>query len=560
MDNHRNTRMRAVTFIAVLFVILIIADRYYWAQISQWREDQATTVWLGYTAGIGNTPVGLISSRYIPNPNGMILLGSVLSLLPNLLSISFVLGILQILLLSLVGWKSFRGNLEYFLLATIPVLSSLILRSTSVELWNQYVVTLVNIFFIVWVMRYLEKPSLWNPPPIAALILLAPSLYLAGLVNAFVMVFITMGMLLYRRPKMSDLWRVTIVLLLILLVSVLLTWLPYFQNVSLRQLADINKSLPGPIAIFKILWESLFGLPVYGTFQWADQSVFPLAFKHANEAILTQGTKILLRLVGRVYLLQAVFAFAAFAYAILQVLLKGLGRTEPRLAVNRPAIRLVILSMLFISLSFAISGWLGGPDWLHGERPDQIVQFLPMFLFFILLLPRLITVEGRVGEIIIGVSYLSWFVFISVNLICGFMVVRDHLQYRGEVLTEADVPLPDKMQVVDFIASDWMQHSASKTVPVDYDIDRGVWDEVSLTEPAIKLTHWYPGCMTEGRGFDYELLRRYGLRNEQEGTQLRKFGDGRYLVTYAFEDPPQVKNGLATHYYFGRLRVSVVEN
>lgn len=68
-----------------------------------------------------------------------------------------------------------------------------------------------------------------------------------------------------------------------------------------------------------------------------------------------------------------------------------MGTTNPSLTIDR----LVILAMLFISLSFAIAGWL------HGERPDQIVQFL----FFILLLSRLFKVDGRAGEIITAVSY-----------------------------------------------------------------------------------------------------------------------------------------------------------
>ena len=65
--------------------------------------------------------------------------------------------------------------------------------------------------------------------------------------------------------------------------------------------------------------------------------------------------------------------------------------------------------------------------------------------------------------------------------------------------------------------------------------------------------------MTMGRSFDYEFLRKYGLKNQQEGTQLRTFGNARYLVTYAFEDPPQVENIQITHYIFGRLRASVVD-
>ena len=91
MDRHSRIKRNIIPIIAALFVILVIVDRYYWAQISQWREDQATNLWLGYTTGIGNAPVGLISSQDIPNPNGMIIVGFFLSALPDLLSTSFLL-------------------------------------------------------------------------------------------------------------------------------------------------------------------------------------------------------------------------------------------------------------------------------------------------------------------------------------------------------------------------------------------------------------------------------------------------------------------------------------
>jgi hypothetical protein len=65
--------------------------------------------------------------------------------------------------------------------------------------------------------------------------------------------------------------------------------------------------------------------------------------------------------------------------------------------------------------------------------------------------------------------------------------------------------------------------------------------------------------MTIGRALDYELLRRHGLTNQQEGIQIREFGNSRYLVTYAFEDPPQTEGGRMTHFVFGRLRVTLLE-
>lgn len=473
------------------------------------------------------------------------------------MTVSLFLALAQVVLLILVGWKASTGSWQYFALAALPALSSVILRSSSVEFWNQYTITLVNIFFLFWALRYLEKPSLWNLPPIAILVLLAPSLYLAGVVNAAVMILLTLGMVLYKRPAWKQVWIVAAVIASILAVSALVTWRPYFQSVSLGQLADINKNHPGPVATFRTFWESLFGIPIYGTFQWADQEVFAKAFKHADEAILTQPAKILLRLVGRAYLLQAVFAFAAALYTIYRTLLHGVPGSDRRPAVNIPALQLVVLSVLFISLSFTISTWLGGPDWLNGERPDQIVQFLPMFLFFIFLLPVLIRIGGRAGRVITGTSYLLLGLFVTVNLLCGFLIVRDHLQYRGNILTEADVPLVDKEQAIAFIVQDWKNNSGSSTISVDYNLGGGRWDWVSGFGK--HLAKWYAAPMTIGRSFDYELLRGYGLTNDQEGVQMRAFGRGRYLLTYAFEDPPQVNEGKVTTAIFGRLRVSVVE-
>ena len=543
--------------IVFLFAILLLVDRYYWAQISQWREDQATNIWLGYTSKIGEMPVGLISSKDIPNPNGMVILGSILSVLPNLISVSFALGFVQIILVSLAGWMSFRRNWQYILLSIVPSLCSVVLRSSSVEFWNQYVITLINIFFIYWAVRYLENRSLWNLPPIVALILLAPSLYLAGVVNAVAMTAIMVVIVLYSRPKMNNLAPVLIVTLLLVSSSIILTWLPYFHVVGLEQITNYNKTRLGSVAMLQSAWESLFGFPIYSTFQWADRATFPLAIKHADPRILSPLSQFILKSVGRIFLVQAVFAFTTFIYTVFVSLLKGNTGNKPGGIINLPVARLVAISGAFIVISYTVSSWLGGPAWRDGERLDQTVQFFPMLLFVVFLLPLMIYTDGRTKKIINGISITLLLLFAATNLLGGFFIIRDHLQYRGNALTEADVPLTHKMQAVNFIAKDWKEHSESNIVPVDYRLGGGVWDWVpSFGE---KLLPWYPAPMTEGRAFDYELLRRYSLTNQQEGRQLRDFGDGRYLVTYAFEEPPQSKTGAINHYIFGRIRVSIVE-
>jgi len=543
--------------IITVFAILLLVDRYFWAQISQWREDQATNMWLGFIQGLNNIPIGLISSKKIPNPNGMVILGFLLSALPNLLTVSFFLGILQITSIVLVGWNSFKTHWGYFLLAILPSLTSVILRSTSVEFWNQYTITLINVLFIFWAVKYLEKPSLWILPPITVLILLAPSLYLAGLANAITMTLLTIGMIAYKRPKMNGFVAVLVISVLLIVLALFLTWIPYIHNVALEQIAGYNKTVRSPINMFQVAWKAFWNAPSYITFQWADKSTFSDAFKHSDPNILSSSAMFLLKLVGRVYLLQAVFAFITFSCMVFAIIWKGVSTKNFDIKVNVASVRIVILSGLFISLSFALSILLGGPNWMENERPDQIVQFLPLFLFFIFLLPLVITTSERVEKVIGRIVYSSMIIFSVINLLCGFMIIRDHLQYRGDVLTEADVPLIDKMHAIDFIANDWMKTSNSNTIPVDYNLGGGKWDWVP--EFGVALTPWYPAPMTEGRAFDYELLRRYGLTNLQEGTQLRTFGKGRYLVTYAFEQPPKVTDGQITHHIFGRVRVSVVE-
>ncbi len=544
--------------IMTFFALLLIVDRYYWAQISQWREDQATNIWLGYTAELGNIPVGLISSRGIPNPNGMILLGSILSNLPTLLSVSFFLGVVQLALLVLLGWESFREDWKHLLLATLPLISSVILRSSSVEFWNQYTITLVNVIFLYLAVRHLRKPSLWNLPPMAALILMAPSLYLAGIANAIVMSFLTAIIFLYKRPEIKGLISVLIIVLGILALSIYLTWYSYFQNVEMGQIIDYKKTRLGMVGTLQIFWNAVWSLPTYATFQWADHTAFDVTFKHAAAQLISPASNSLLKLTGRAYLLQAIFAFTLFAVMTVVVFWKLTLSKNTDIRVNTPALRLVILSGLFIVLSYGVSSWLNGPAWIEGERPDQTVQFLPMFLLIVFLLPATIITDGRMGKIVNWISYTSLAGFTAVNLLCGFMIIRDHLQYRGHVLTEADVPLIQKVQALDFIVSDWREYSNANIIPVDYDLGGGVWDWVP--EFGTGLLQWYPAPMTDGRSFDYELLRRYGLKNQQEGIQIRSFGDARYLVTYAFESPPQATDGEGIHHYiFGRLRVSILD-
>jgi hypothetical protein len=551
-------RGRARLFILLTAAFLVLAvDRYLWAGVAQWREDQATNLWLGYSRHVTDLPVGLISSTAIPNPNGMMLVGSILGLLPSLITISFALSLSQAVSIILVGWKVFKGRLSYVLLATVPALTSVILRSGSVELWNNYILTTVDMLFVFFALRYLERPSLLNIPPIVLLVVLAPSLYLAGLVNAIVMVLITVGLLLHRKPDRSRLVVATISSGAIAAVSLVLTWIPFARSVSVHQLTGANETTLRGVDRVEAAVNAVWQLPSYGSFQWSNRTTFAAAFLHSDPRILSPVSVRSLDLVGILYMLEGVFAVTVIgAVAVVALRRRSSAATPPpRLEVDAQTRRLVMLGLTFIVLSYLISPLLGGPALAYNQRLDQSVQFLPLFLMSIFLVPLAVAPSSTWLRRVTSVVVISAMVFSVVNFASGLLIVRDHQNYRGAVLSSADVPLTDELDVVEFIAADWKRHSSSDTVAVDYRLGGGKWDWVPSFGQA--LTRWYPAPMTLGRSFDFELRRRFGLTNQQEGVQLRTFGTGRYLVTYAFEPSPRVSEMTVTDRYFGRLRVSI---
>jgi hypothetical protein len=256
-------------------------------------------------------------------------------------------------------------------------------------------------------------------------------------------------------------------------------------------------------------------------------------------------------------LLQALLAWAALLLAPVLWLWKNRSLSEFFGLANREIGQIVVLSAGVVAIAYGLSPLLGGPTWARGERPDQLIQFYPFFLIFWFLAPLALPMPRLPRMLFLASTTTIAVLYAVVNVAGGILVIDSYLRYKVSVLTNADVPLIYKTQVVDFIAQDWRTVSNRDTIQVDYSLGGGVWDWV----PAFgqQLEEWYPAPMTLGRAFDYELLRRYGLRNSQEGIQLRSFGTGRYLVNYTFERAPQPVGAACRYYTFGQLRVTIVD-
>jgi hypothetical protein len=543
-------------FMVGLFVLVFI-DRSCWSSVTQWGGDEAANLWLGYTQSPLQLPVGINSSVDIPNPNGMLLLGELLSRLPNLWFVSLCLGMIQAGLIVWVAWSLFQREALFWMIC-LPALASVVLSATSVEFWNQWVLTSVNLLFWGLWIQYLRKPSVLKIPLLILPILIAPALYLAGLVNAILFLILILLSLWIAPPEAN---RKTLFIsglagLTIIILAAWLTWIPYFEAAVGAGFLGIHTGLIEKGGRLAPAIETGINFPVWNTSLWS-KNMGGLFFQGSSQ-ILPGSTAKLLGLTDLCLFVQSAMALPILFAGIIYI---------------RPSIRrlknlfdvghefqgyILIAGFGSLILAYMLSPILGGPVWSAGERMDQQIQFLPFFLFtwfalpFVVHLPRLMQMIARSLTGAIAAA------FILISMISGGQIIRANLNYRGRFLSEADVPLENKMQVVDFIARDWISRSGEKPIPVYYDLAWGRTEYVTdLDKPIDK---WYPAPYTIGRAFDFEFLRVYGLRNSQEGKLDRSPVSDRYIVSYAFLPEPHLPGVKLTDHIIGRLRVSVVQN
>ena len=528
-----------------------LLDRVGWARLAQWREDQATNLWLGFTRGPLDLPVGLVSSVGLPNPNGMPLLGVALSRLPGLCAVSWTLGAIQAALVVALCFSLSLGLVERVALSMV-LLSSVLLRAASVEFWNQWLLTTLDLAFAVTVVRYLRRPTLAWLPAWTLLAVAAPAIYLAGVVNAVVFAGVAVLLLLVHPPGSTPVVRAAAIggSVLVAGASAVVTWIPYAGAVGLAGVAAASD-----VALSTRLhgagWAVLLS-PSWWPFSWVGPGSF---------VILQSSPEVLSPLAGTAR--SWTETLLVVQYAVLLAAVAGAAwrwralRTDSRVDGMGLARRQVAWIASIPSAAYVVAPLLGGPVLALGERMDMALQWFPLLLVVWFAGPAVLPLPPGAGRWLRGAGLAVALLLTGASLTLGRAVQDSYLGYRGPVLVPADVPLSDKVAVVDLIASDWRTRGGEASVPVDYDLGGGAWDWV----PSFgrRLETWYPAPMTLGRAFDYEFLRRHGLSNAQEGAERAPPGGGRYVVSYLALPPPPTPGREARHVPVGRLRVTIVD-
>ena len=528
--------------IFVGFSSLIVIYRYFWSTISQWREDQATNVWLALTESVQSTPVGLLSSKDIPVTNGMIIFAKIFNFIDNLLIATLLFSIFQIFCFYLlVSQLEINENKKFSLLILLSV--STVLSSSSVEFWNQWIFILFNCLFFYCYLLFLKSKEAFYLLVMLLISTLPAAFHLSGILNTTVMGIIIFYEFLSVKEKNStrnSILKYSVLSFLALLYSYFV-WFKYFKFVSLTKILSFTD-----LTLYdrvNILSDKFLEIPGLFLTAWTKQGSFYIL--QVNRDIVSNLTFNLFK----VYVESHKLITVLFLFSLGLIFINKKKNFEPLVS------RFITALLFFIGFCSLVSPVLGGPDFTDFQRMDTYIQYYPLFLILWFLVIDEAS-EIKIRYINLKKAGLSVLVFsILLNLTLSIGIIYENINYSGNKLTEADVPLVEKIDVTKYIAED-MNKKQIKTASMSYQLGGGIWDWIP--DHSEVFSKWYPQYpYTIGRVYDYMLLNKYSINNEYEGLNSRDFQNSDYIVSYILNEPELDSEENYTNILFNRLRLSI---
>ena len=559
----------------LIFIILgfSLYDRALWSNITLWLVDEASTMWIGFNYSLVEIPVGLVSSQNIPNPNGMVYLSKFLNKFPNLWYSSYVLSLFQLILITLIGYFLSKDDKKLLFIIVAPLILSICLRSISPHFSNQWVLTLINLLFLLLLIIYVHNPSLERLVLMALPIMMAPSIYLAGITNSIAYLLCISFILFYYPVKISlnSFYKSFFIFFLIILIFFVSVWLPFVKFLTVSHIEFFNNDTTLSdrfIKVFKTIknfpyWSIFYAAAdLSGTFKHngfiSDTSPFWSIFHFSEEerasikklydGPLLNDTIFILRLNSFILTFISIYSSIVLIYLFICILFK-----RSSIIKNKKITIILITMYLFVFFVLVVGSFIGSPEWIKGKRLDMQVHLFPFLLLIWFLIPWMLVTSTKFEKYFKLVNVSLLFCFISINIIGGFMIYKDYINYEGELFSDDDIPLIHKQETINFIVEDWHKTSKTKNIEIGYFfIDkRYSW----VDKFGEKYQNSYPNVYTRGREYDYILLKSHGLYNKQEGVQHRKKLENQYIITHHGTKLSSNKISIVELNQFGRLKI-----
>jgi len=495
----------------LIFLVLI----YFIIDVGQWREDQATNYWLGLNFGISNIPTGLISSKSIPNPNGMIILGKLMSYVPGFKQSIIFYSILQLFMLTyfISSLKIKKNRYTYFLYPALIFNTYFVFSST--ELWSQFFSISLNLFIFGILINSIENNREIDIFQILNMTLLLSSFYLGGFLSSACFVIVLAYLAIKQKLKINFLKfnLFSFLNLCLFLFLIFLVWIPFFKSIDFSLLI-ISTEEPSIRTNLIDIFETIFYNNYYDPFLiHSDYEIF---------SVLLLRIRTLVRLLN--FLISLVFSFS-----FLLVIFINLFSNKKINISYRPKILLI-----FTVNYYVLSPLLGGPNFFINERIDMELPF-----YFTFLIGSLLFVSETIDQLmfkkyLLKVFSMCIFIFSITNLIYSTFLYKEYINYDDYLISGSDVPLKYKLDVVEYLYNDSSSNSLIKdgVIKVFYDLSGNNFEWID--QFGEKYPDYYLSPYTIGRIMDLLLIKEHNIKNSQEGLQIRTVENVNYIVTYRF--------------------------
>ena len=509
------------------------------ADLATWSIDESANLWLGTLIRDGQAPrVGLASSVGTQNLAGAPLVAAPLSLLPDLLAVSRVLALLQLVALAALALAvARRSRGRVFAVTALAFCPASLLAASS--LWNQYLALPITAGLSALLLAVAERSGRGGGSAAAtllvALLLLQPALHLAGFADLIAQGGLAVALLALAAPRARPAALELAVTIAFCALFVLYhPWLQRTFALTPRAAllaygtaalatawgAGLVTGLAAPLArraaaARGLAWSAPAVLAVC-----AGSTVIAFWGAQAGARELQAGG-------WGVALLAAQCAVAALALPALPGMIADCrAGATPRALLRawfpgreRGAALLLANAALLLAARAALVPSAVLPD----GRPDLLLPLLPALqapaLLLIVATPR--------------APLRAWAMGIC-GALAAVVVAFAAFGVTGRFAAHSPrfVPASEMRALVDWIAAQPDAVDADGRLDVGYDLGEGYeWLIRVACHPTI--APWY----TFSRPFDWLFLRRHGLRAAREGTCTRG-APGRWLVTYRAAQPP----------------------
>jgi hypothetical protein len=545
--------VRRTLWLSVVLVVAVSAHlRWVLADLADWGLDEAATVWLAWLRLHGQSvPLGLVSSRDVPNMAGAPLLTLPFSLLSSPLSISRALSLSQLAVtLVLVRAVCRRGAPAATAVPVLTLVPALVL--TGFSAWNQYYLTPLVTLQVALLMVWSDHGGTpvtrqWANVGYLAVAALMPAVHLSGFADLTASVLVYCAVRALRGPSrwpVAPVWAIAVVFV----AAWFEFYLPWAAWLAARFglmafTLTMCVAVAGAAAIVAAIVGRAPRLVLRASESPGAATLFVALLCVCSAVAMVLpffgaqiGRRLLLlsRPQGWILLVAQVLMIAALVPGVMRIRRDLRERAGLRRLLERhftvPACAVLVIAHTTLALAFRV-GLM--PALLIGARPDLLVPLVPGLLAPLLLISP---PGGRPS----GLARISqrrrlspevWLAPGTAAAVVAFYWLAG-VTLRGVPQTRYPlfVPGTEMAMAVDSLAAEQRADRTGAAVDVSYDLARGLeW----VSHVCATGRTWF----TVGRQYDWLLLTRHGLSNAHEGMCERS-GPGRWEIGYRDSPSP----------------------